>query len=76
MSRKAGKKKPLAPLAKGQLWKVDQAYIHIMDIGKRLIHYRMLKHAGQMGVKARMTGIPTLQGYLDANQAWLVKGSG
>src|SRR5215831_21365914 len=31
------------PLEKGQLWKVDDAYLQIVELGKRLIHYKLMK---------------------------------
>lgn len=73
VKRKPNPKKLPPPLAKGQLWKLEDAYIQIMELGKRLIQYRMLKHLGQMGVRTRMTGIPTLEEYLRSNEARLVK---
>jgi hypothetical protein len=36
-------KKPLPPLEKGQLWKIDTGYIQIWDIGKTLVDYKMMK---------------------------------
>jgi hypothetical protein len=75
VKRKANHRKLPPALAKGQLWKLGDAYIEILEPGKRLIEYRMLKHLGQMGVRTRMTGIPTLENYLRTNEARLVKGS-
>lgn len=43
-----------AGLVKGQLWKVDNAYLQIVDLGKRLIHYRMLRQPGQETALTRM----------------------
>src|SRR3974377_988552 len=37
---KANRKKALPALANGQLWKTEDAYIQIVELGKRLIDYR------------------------------------
>jgi len=68
-------KKPLPPLAKGQLWKTDNGYIQIWHIGKRLIEYRMMKRPGQRAVRTQATGIDTLRGYLQTHKAVLVNAS-
>jgi hypothetical protein len=59
-------------LVAGQLWKTDQAYIRVLELGKRLVHYRMTKNRSQKGISAQMTGIPALESYLKSNQAKLV----
>jgi len=65
-------KTPRPPLAKGQVWKIDNAYIQIVELGKTLIQYKMLRQQGQKAVKTHMTGISTLQTYLKTNAAQLV----
>ena len=60
-------------LAKGQLWKMQDAYIQIVELGKRLIHYKMMKELGQMRVKTQMSGIESMGLYLKNNRARLVK---
>jgi hypothetical protein len=59
-------------LAKGQLWKMKDAYIQIVELGKRLIHYKMMKQLGQMRVKTQMSGIESMGLYLKNNRARLV----
>jgi hypothetical protein len=63
---------PPPPLAKGQLWKINDAYIQIVELGKRLIQYKMLRQQGQRAVRTQMTGIDELATYLKANAARLV----
>ncbi|HVN78943.1 MAG TPA: hypothetical protein VMW38_08095 [Terriglobia bacterium] len=63
--------KPLPPLAKGQLWKTDKAYIEIWRIGKRLIDYKMMKEPGRKAVRTQSTGIGTLEEYLKNQKAVL-----
>lgn len=76
MNRKATITNSPAVSAKGQLWKINDAYIQIVERGKMLIHYKMLKKLGQMQTKTRMSTIDTLESYLKTNRARLVtKGS-
>ena len=60
------------PLAKGQLWKVDDAYLQIVELGKRLIHYKLMRKPDQKAVMTRMIGIESLAVYLRSNEAVLV----
>jgi hypothetical protein len=69
-------KASLSPaLKKGQIWKAKDAYIQIMDLGKRLIDYKMLSELGQMR-RTQTTAHQTLEAYLKANGAHLVKRAG
>jgi hypothetical protein len=70
---KIQRKKALRPLAKGQLWQINDAYIQIVELGKRLIQYKMLRQQGQRAVRTQMTGIDTLETYLKDNAARLVQ---
>ncbi len=69
------RRKPSLPLAKGQLWKINDAYIQIVEQGKRLIHYKMMKNVGQRGVFTHMSAVGALEEYLKEKEATLVKGS-
>lgn len=60
-------------LSKGQLWKTDQAYIHIVELGKTLLHYRMTRSLKQRGVITQMSAIETMADYLKSNEARLVR---
>ena len=73
MKRKANGKNALLPLARGQRWKTKDAYIEIVELGKRLIHYRMVRQVGQMR-RTQTSGIDAMESYLKANEAELVKG--
>ncbi len=59
-------------LEKGQLWKCAQNYVYIVEMGRRLIHYKLLKYPTQKGVLTRMVGLEAIQGYLKANDGELV----
>ena len=67
------RKKSEAELAKGQVWKTGDAYLQIMDRGKRLISYKMMKERGQRAVRTQMSGIGDVESFLKANEAELVE---
>ena len=55
---------------------MNNAYIQIVELGKILIHYKMMKQLGQMQARTRMSTIDTMGIYLKSNRARLVtKGS-
>ena len=60
------------PLASGQLWKLEHGYVYIVELGKRLIHYRMLRQPEQKTAVTRMIGIESLLKYLRQCEAQLV----
>ncbi|SPE53430.1 hypothetical protein SBV1_1710061 [Verrucomicrobia bacterium] len=74
MKRKVTKNGAAPGLAKGQLWKLNHAYIQIVELGKRLIHYKMMTQPGETGVRTQMSGIETMLVYLKTRHAELVKG--
>jgi hypothetical protein len=65
------KKSPMVPLAKGQLWKMADKHIEIMEVGKTLTHYRLFQN--QKRVPISLGGIVAVQAYLRANGAKLVR---
>lgn len=66
-------KNPPPVLGKGQLWKTDRAYIHIVELGKTLLHYRMTRSLKQRGVITQMSAIGTMVDYLKSNEARLIR---
>ena len=70
---KNNRNKSEAELAKGQLWKTADVYLQIMDRGKRLIEYKMMKELGKRAVRTQMSGIAEVEAYLKANEAKLVE---
>jgi hypothetical protein len=74
MRKKTNATRAFRPLAQGQQWKTKDAYIEIIDLGKRLIHYRLVRQLGQMR-RTQTSGIDTMEAYLKANAAKLVKGA-
>jgi hypothetical protein len=70
---KNNRKKFQAELAKGQVWKTRDAYLQIMDRGKRLISYKMMKEMGRRAVPMQMSAIAAVETYLKENEAELVE---
>jgi hypothetical protein len=71
---KANGKKPTPALAKGQLWRTQKGHIRIVDIGKMLVHYKLLRDVRQMR-RTQMSRIDTMEGFLKTNGAQLVESS-
>jgi hypothetical protein len=69
---KAKGKKAAPALAKGQLWKTEECHIRIMDLGKMLVHYKMLRDLHQMR-RTQMSRIDSMEVYLKNNGAQLVE---
>jgi hypothetical protein len=65
------KKITAPPLAKGQLWKMEDKHIEIMEVGKTLTHYRLFQ--SQKRVPISLGGIAAVQAYLKTNGAKLVR---
>jgi hypothetical protein len=65
------KKFTMVPLAKGQLWKMEDKHIEIMEVGKTLTHYRLFQN--QKRVPISLGGITAVQAYLRTNGARLVR---
>ena len=71
---KTNQKKTSPVLAKGQLWRTEQGHIRIMDLGKMLVHYKMLRDLHQMR-RTQMSRIDTMKCYLKTYGAQLVESS-
>ena len=59
-------------LQAGQLWKIEHGYLYIVELGKRLIHYRMLRQPNQKADITRLIGMDALPTYLAMSEAQLV----
>jgi hypothetical protein len=70
---KNNRKKFEAELVKGQVWRTGDAYLQIMDRGKRLISYKMMKELGKRAVRTQMSSIADVEAYLKANDAELIE---
>lgn len=62
----------LRRLEAGQLWKLEHGYLYIVELGKRLIHYKMLRQPDQRAALTRIIGIEALLNYLRQSEAELV----
>jgi hypothetical protein len=71
---KTNGKKCSPVLAKGQLWRTAQCHIRIVELGKMLVHYKMLRDLRQMR-RTQMSRIDSMVGYLKTNRARLVENS-
>lgn len=60
-------------LAKGQKWKLGDAHIEIVEVGKRLTHYKHYPSEDAKRVPVQLGGIQVLQDYLKTNKAVLMK---
>jgi hypothetical protein len=61
-------------LAKGQRWKTKDAYIEIVQLGKTLIDYRLLRDLRQRR-RTQTTTFKSMEDYLKTNEAMLMKGN-
>lgn len=66
------KTKVAQELLKGQIWKVKETYVQIVDAGKTLIHYTMSPKPRQRGLRVHMATRETVQDFLKSNHARLV----
>ena len=71
---KTQEKKPRPALAKGQLWRTEECHIRIVELGKMLVHYKMLRDLRQMR-RTQMSRIDNMVAYLKTNRARLVGSS-
>jgi hypothetical protein len=64
---------PPPPLLKGQIWKVKDTFVQVVDAGKTLIHYTMSPKPRQRGLRVHMATRETVQDFLTSNQAKLME---
>ena len=60
------------PLEPGQLWRLEHGYLYIVELGKRLIYYRMLRQPDQRAAVTRMIALESLLNYLSQSEAELL----
>ena len=65
-------KSRLHPLEAGQLWKNAHGYVYIVELGKRLVRYRVLRQPDQRIAVTRIAGMESLLIYLSQSEAELV----
>jgi hypothetical protein len=59
-------------LESGQLWKLEHGYLYIVELGKRLIHYKILRQPDQRAAITRLIRIEALLTFLAQNGAEVV----
>ena len=62
-------------LEKGQLWKLEDTHIQIVEVGKTLIHYKRFSNLKQKGVPTKLERAGTVADFLKAKRATLVQRS-
>jgi hypothetical protein len=60
------------PLENGQMWKLEHGYLHIIELSKRLVHYKILRQLHQHVATPRLIGVVELIVYLRHNEAELM----
>ena len=71
---KTNGKKSSPALANGQVWRMEKVHIRIVDLGKLLVHYKMLRDLRQMR-RTQVSRIDHMVTYLRTNRAQLVDSS-
>ncbi len=59
-------------LAEKQFWKVGDGYLQVSELGKMLVHYKMMRQPGQRAVLTQSTTQIKLAEYLKCHKAVLV----
>ena len=59
------------PLRIGQTWKLEHGYLQVVQLGMRLVHYRIVKQQDQPAT-TRLIGVVELLTFLKHNEAELV----
>ncbi len=60
------------PLKDGQTWKLEHGYLRIVELGKRMVHYKFLRHLNQHATTIRLIGVVELLIFLKHNEARLI----
>jgi len=62
----------MQPFQSGQIWQMENSHVRIGDVGKTLVHYKVLKGEVKRG-PIRLSGKPDLQNFLRVHRAILVQ---
>ena len=63
----------LAPLRNGQMWKLEHGYLYIVELGSRLIQYKILRQPDPRTSVTRLIGLEALVNYLRHSEAQLIR---
>ncbi|MBU6399624.1 MAG: hypothetical protein KGS61_04850 [Verrucomicrobia bacterium] len=70
---KLKKRTAFKPLEKGQQWQIDNVQLEIVELGKRLTHYRLWRGMKPKGAPVKMSRREEIEAYLKTHRAKLVK---
>lgn len=59
-------------LEKGQIWRLEDSHIQIVEIGKNLTHYKRYNNLKQKGVPTKLERTRAVEQYLKSQRATLV----
>lgn len=59
-------------LKKGQIWRIDDSHIQIVEIGKSLTHYKRFNNLKQKAVPTKLERTSAVEEYLKTRRAILV----
>ena len=72
ISMKSTRRTRLKPLQNGQIWRMEESNLHVELVGKRLVHYKLVRH-GAKRTPASISGKGAVEKYLKENKAILVQ---
>jgi hypothetical protein len=62
----------ISGLERGQVWKIEHDYVHIVELSNHHIHYVIVREHNQQPKATRLIGFDALLNYLHQSQAELV----
>jgi len=62
-----------APLASGQVWRMEGSDLHVDLVGKHLVHYKLIKHDAKR-TPMSLSNKKAVEKYLKVNKAVLQQG--
>ena len=74
--RNSQEKNCVQSLEAGQLWKTEDAHVYIVELGKRIIQYKLLRKPDPRTAVTQMIRIEALANYLRQTEAQLVGNAG
>jgi len=63
---------PAKPLESGQVWRMGDSNLHVELVGKRLVHYKLIK-VNTKRTPTSLSVITVVEKYLKENKAVLVR---
>lgn len=67
-----GDKDRLQKLEPGQIWRVEHGYLYIVELGERLIRYKMLRNPASRAAITQMIRLEPMLNFLRHTQAELM----